>query len=362
MKKSFIACLLVSVVALNCPSAQAKQDEIGRKLDATRIAVGQHSRQFAELLDKHGTDVETLLGIAYINKIFPAVGFSYKDAMNRALLAAPNNRAALMMKADSDTSSVLGRRSSALKMFAIKEEGVVKQGMEEMEIWSVEDSLYSIFKKNDPFVRVGPEIGEDGQEDKSIYYIKDVETARRVLVQRLEEPIPSLLSWLDAASLKDPENPIYDYLKARVFLETGQEQQAVEAIEASFKKKTPTMYEDELKVAAEKVLTQLAFSEGEKSFFLSGRTTMASFVLYTLWEDKVESVVKSSIKAHDFAKAKKMYELMIRIAQQIQGENESPLEVSMKEKLDGVLAEEQLYNQVDSEDIKTDKDGGDVEG
>ncbi len=346
--KKLSVYMALAVASLNCSSAYAKgSEELLRMPDAVRTAVGQHSRQFAELLDKKGTDVETMLGIAYINKTYPAAGFSYKDAMNRALLADPDNKAALAMKAAADISSVLGRRSSALKVFAIKEDGVTKREMEEMEIWANENSLYLAFKENDPFVRVGPETGEEGQEGKSVYYIKDTETARRILVQRLEEPVPSLLSWLDAASLKDPENPIYDYLKARVFLETGQEQQAVEAIEASFEKKTPTMYEDELKVAAEKVLTRLAFPEAEKSFLLSGRTTMASFVLYTLWEDKAETVVKSSLKAHDFAKAKRMYELMIRIAQQIQGKNESPLEESMKKKLDGVLAEERLYRQGD---------------
>ena len=194
-----------------------------------------------------------------------------------------------------------------------------KRNEEEIEILS-SSSFYRWFDDAPDIVEKGRPYGR--HEGKPISYgmiITDFDAAHKHIAKKLDEEIPSVLDIINKGQSADPENSLYDYLRARLYFELDKQDKALEQIENAAKKKQLNYYKIERTATRAKVLEKINYPRRWRHL-ISPNFIFVMSLRSSIWRNRLYELGQSYEEQGDFEKSKRMYELGLVLSEQIRHE------------------------------------------
>jgi len=253
--------------------------------------------------EKHLDDVEIQLGLAFLYSR-PEVPHAYsrEDQIEKVLMINADNHAALALKA-----KLLCFQYTAKRRVLIDQLHAM-----------IENSKINARELKVPrYSRLYPWLKELGT---GTIVINDFDGALKLLREKLDSEMLPLLVILKNGEQKDPENALYNYLKAHIYFELGEENKAIQEIENAVVKKHINNYVVEEHKATARVLREVGFPENQLSFIVKRITLFADAFRATVWERGLVPLAENYEAQGAFEDAGKIYKLTLRIAKQIREE------------------------------------------
>ena len=271
----------------------------------------QKVREFLPQLDaleqKYSTDSEIQLGLAYIyTKFGGSTTIPSKERFEKVLTIDPDNRAALATLSRKRARGYTATRNHFRELLEVKIAVAEKGGKTDLSIPTYSE-LYALF---------------DGDGEKPII-LTDFDSARRQLREKIEQKYSptDILAEMNQAQAKDQTNALYNYLKAHIYLDTGQTDMAVREIEEGVSKKYFSTYQDVVGKAVARVLQAVDFPQVEKDEIAGTRSPFEDFLVQAIWKRGVAEQGKRYEDQGDFGSAERIYKLTIAMAKQVQSES-----------------------------------------
>ncbi len=325
MKKGLIIILIsivfVTLIGIYLLSAIVYPDWICEKF-ATRITA---------LDDKYPDDLEMQMGFLFLYHPHRIGSSKYtvKDKYEKILALDPNNRAAWVAKAYRICRDYVGKRSYTIGLLESVLENAKKQKLEKIRV-----SSYSRRSIMDTI--------NNKKEDEEYISIEDFSAVIEQRRKELDLELADVFEVINKGQRNDPENALYNYLKAHIYLVMGEKENAINEIEEGAGKKYLSTYQEQTSKAAEKVLSKVWFPQPHKFFTLSGRWPFEDFLSRSIWHINSDSyyvdgnwyekkyqglsdIAKRYESQGEFEKVEKIYNLAIAMAKQAQVEQKHPL-------------------------------------
>ena len=251
--------------------------------------------------DRFPDDLQVLLGLARIYKSY-APSFDYwdrsKQLYRKAVELNPKNKAACAVRSTEVVSEFLGQRG-ILMALEMKRQYAKENNFQEVEIpsWS---SLYKWLR-------------EEGQQR---VVIRDFNEARARICEKLDQGLPAVISDLEKAEKIDPENGLYNYVRAAVNFELGKEAEGLTEVERGANKPYLNNYWIEIAAARKRVLQEGGFPEHYREIIENMQTYLGGLPSY----DKLIEIAKQQETSQDLKKASRICEVLIRLAEQVRQE------------------------------------------
>jgi len=251
--------------------------------------------------DRFPDDLQVLLGLARIYKSY-APSFDYwdrsKQLYRKAVELNPKNKAARAVRSTEVVSEFLGQRG-ILMALEMKRQYAKENNFQEVEIpsWS---SLYKWLR-------------EEGQQR---VVIRDFNEARARICEKLDQGLPAVISDLEKAEKIDPENGLYNYVRAAVNFELGKEAEGLTEVERGANKPYLNNYWIEIAAARKRVLQEGGFPEHYREIIENMQTYLGGLPSY----DKLIEIAKQQETSQDLKKASRICEVLIRLAEQVRQE------------------------------------------
>jgi hypothetical protein len=246
-------------------------------------------------------DIQVLLGLARIYKSY-APNFDYwdrsKQLYRKAVELDPKNKAARAVRSTEVVSEFLGQRG-ILMALEMKRQYAKENNFQEVEIpsWSI---LYKWLR-------------EEGQQR---VVIRDFNEARARICEKLDQGLPAVISDLEQAEKIEPENALYNYLRASLNFELGKDADGLKEVERGSEKPYLNNYYTEVAAARRRILQEADFPEHYREIIENMQTYLGGLPSY----DKVMEVAKQQETSQDLKKATEIYEAIIRMANQVREE------------------------------------------
>jgi tetratricopeptide (TPR) repeat protein len=246
-------------------------------------------------------DLQVLLGLARIYKSY-APSFDYwdrsKQLYRKAVELDPKNKFARAVLAKEIVSEFLGQRGILIDL-EMQREYAKDNNLQEVEIpsWS---NLYKWLR-------------EEGQQR---VVIRDFNEARARICDKLNQGLPAVISDLEKAEKIDPENGLYNYVRAAVNFELGKEAEGLTEVERGANKPYLNNYWIEIAAARKRVLQEGGFPEHYREIIENMQTYLGGLPNY----DKLMEVAKQQETSQDLKKASRICEVLIRLAEQVRQE------------------------------------------
>ena len=149
---------------------------------------------------------------------------------------------------------------------------------------------------------------------------KYLEYARTILRKDYEKEREKRLLYafemIEKGERIDPDNAIYNYLRANLYFDLNKTNEALEEIRKGIKKKYLTKYAKELIRARAKVLKMIDFPWSERSFYLLLWYDICGGLVFELWKKYLNPLAKEYEDKKEFEKAEEIYKTVIEIARQ----------------------------------------------
>lgn len=317
--KNILFILLIYVFLASPTAADAETD--------TFIVAEDKIRQFLPRLrfleDKYPNDTEIQLGLGILySKYATSPDFSAKaeEQYNKVLKIDPNNRPA---------QCIVARRLHGQSM-AVHKSGLI----------TLESLIHVARKENKQEIKMH----KDGRllrwseiNGPNVMVIKDfnnaIEQFRSKLDEKLKKKLPVVLAELNKGERIDPKNALYNYLSALLYFELGENEKAVKQIEEGLTKKYLNNYGIESSKARARVLREADFPQPHRSIIENAYPVLSYG--HTVGQ-KMDNLAKDYKERGSLKDAEKMYNLMIRVAEQAR-EEPVPYDVTTKEKICRIL-------------------------
>jgi len=279
-------------------------------------AARQAAREFCDrcesLAIERPDDVNTLIGIAYIYRHFPNKECSYEAAIGRALSADPCNAVAMSMGLELDVGVQLATLKYNVSMLDRMIADQKASGIGVLRIAPEDGPIYSLIKSTDKFAWPAT-VSASYQHGRQAYIIENTDAARAILVERMREGHPVLLSRLDEAAANDVDNAFYDYLKARIFLETKQKDSAVESIQTALGKKRLDNYTAQPRAMAMAILAAEGYPEVCREYVATSSGTGADYVAAYICRDGLDDMIQHCRSRGNLVDAEQLSELLEKV-------------------------------------------------
>lgn len=164
----------------------------------------------------------------------------------------------------------------------------------------------------------------------------DIDSLTKEVEERLAERERPTLRLLGEGEARDPDNALYNYLRAHVLYATGDSDRAFQELERAAQKPFWSTYPVEADVARARVLKDAKLPEMRKM-----RVIHADFLRGTIWPE-LRSVEEASDRRGDRATAGKVIEIVEAMARHIRNEPqpyESPSVRGIADALDNHVKE-----------------------
>lgn len=253
--------------------------------------------------EKHLDDVEIQLGLAFLYSS-PSVSAEYsrEDQIEKVFMINADTHAAWALKA-----KLLCFQYTAKRRVLIDQLHAM-----------IENSKINARELKVPrYSRLYPWLKELGT---GTIVINDFDGALKLLREKLDSEMLPLLVILKNGEQKDPENALYNYLKAHIYFELGEENKAIREIENAVVKKHINNYVVEEHKATARVLREVGFPENQLSFIVKRITLFADAFRATVWERGLLPLAENYEAQGAIEDAGKIYKLTLRIAEQIRDE------------------------------------------
>jgi len=321
-------CRLIGIVfmLLVCLTASASGNEEEELLQRAQEALTESVPALEELWRAHPNDVEILTGLANLvggnHYYLSTPGMpSLREQYERIAAIDPDNRLANAVLAQMRTSQFVGK-TGLLRGLANKIDYSKQQGLDRLRLVTTNQFSKYLNEHAEEMERTR----EPGRvyAGPSVYLLIDFDVAERLLREGLEAEAVPVLEILDDTQAKDPDNGIYDYLRARIYLQFGDIEAVLAAMEAGAQKKYVKQYVYAAERAERRVLDEIGFPEDLRMYVGGARTVFGVFI-HEIWKkdssisapEKGLSDVAAEYEAkEEFEKAESIYRLLVRAGEQ----------------------------------------------
>lgn len=254
--------------------------------------------------EKHPDDEEIQLGLAFFYSS-PSVsaGESLDGQIEKVFMANADNRAAWALKA-----RLFGRQYTAKRRFLIDQ-------LQRKIKYAKRNAIDLTIPR---YSQLYPLLKELGTDDTIV--ISDFDAALKLLQEKLDSEMPPVLLMLNNGEQNDPENALYNYLKAHIYFELGEENKAIREIKNAVVKKHINNYVIEEHNAKARILREVGFPEHQLPFIVKRVALFTDFFRATVWEKGLVALAENYEAQGAFEDAGKIYKLTLQIAKQIREE------------------------------------------
>jgi hypothetical protein len=320
MGKTIIVCTCLALAAVTVypahsapedTAAGALQDQEGWQNLIPRL----RSLEAAE-----SNDAEIQLGLAILYRRYDSsTGLSEmgKAQCNRVLELDPNSKAAWEIR----TTDTIG--------YALRVQRDLVDSLERL-IDNAERN-----GRSQVYIRTGRAINDPNRDrpwhsplsdlfgDKSGNSVKiegrDYDQARAKVRQQADYELSQALNGAEEAERHDPQNALYNYLKAELYFELRQPASAVQELQAAVRKPFVRRYVEEKEKAITKVLHASDAPPALRSH-IEPRRPFGSYMELLIWEPYLKPLVTEMEDGGKFDQAKEVCDLATGIAKQIREE------------------------------------------
>jgi hypothetical protein len=285
---------------------------------AARQAARGLSGRCEELVRERSGDADMMLGVAFIHKNFPSRKCTYGDALDRVLTAKPDSIPALALKNELATSLWLANLQAGQTTFDRVVSQYRSRGLGRLVFSPTDEPVYSLIRADDPFARTETSSVNPGK--LPTYIVDDVSVARAALLARMQSGLPELLASLDAAAIQDANNGYYEYMKARIFLVTQQQEKAIEAARLGVSKGIVTNYVDVARAEALKVMDSEKYPRICRDCMATAGTPAGAYVANLICRDGLDKIARERRTFGDQAGAADVAGLAQQIRKQCGGD------------------------------------------
>jgi tetratricopeptide (TPR) repeat protein len=318
MKNILLILLIYMFLVGPSTTVEAETDTFLQQISIAENKIRQFLPRLQFLEDKYPNDTEIQLGLGVIySKYATSPDFSAKaeEQYKKVLKIDPNNRPA---------RSIIARRLCG-QSIAERRSGLI----------TLETMIHVARKENKQEIRMH----KDGRllrwseiEGPNVIVITDFNNAlekfRGKFDEKLEKQLPVVLAELNKGERIDPLNALYNYQSALLYLELGKNEEAVKQIEEGVTKRY-NYYGIEIYKARARVLREADFPQPHRRF-------IENYGIIHTWGKwlvkKIDDLAKDYKTQGSLKDAEKMYNLMIRVAEQVR-EEQVPYDALTKEKM-----------------------------
>jgi len=326
MKRPLIILLACVLFAGQAPADTPGDTYAGKLLDAEK-KFSEFLPKLQALGGKHSSDIEIQLGLASLYSSYgPPINYSSQEQYQRVLAIVPNNKVALANSARLICRSFTAKRKSLLEEL----EGVInnakERGVKELTVPRY-SQLYQRFE------------GKDKNRD----VFKDFYTPVRLLQVKIDQELPVVLAILNNAENKDPNNALYNYLRADLYFELGNKDKAISEVKIAVVKPYWNNYSIEVSNAVRKVLQEVEFPEVQRSVIEDSHPVHSDFLRGKIWKSQLEPLGNFYDAQGDLKKAEEMYILVVGMAKQIK-EEPIPYDFGTNQRIGQILENKALQH------------------
>lgn len=296
----FIMCVVLTNQTLGDGPKAANTSDPWQVAD---IKLSEFLPRLQVLGEKHLDDVEIQLGLAFLysRPEVPHV-YSREDQIEKVLMINADTHAAWALKA---------------KLLCFQYTAKRRELIDRMHAMIKNSKINARELKIMPYSQLYPWLKELGT---GTIVINDFDGALKLLREKLDSEMLPVLVVLKNGEQKNPENALYNYLKAHLYFELGEENKAIREIENAVVKKHINNYVIEEHKATARVLREVGFPENQLSFIVKRITLFADAFRATVWERGLVPLAENYESQGAIEDAGKIYKLTLRIAEQIRDE------------------------------------------
>jgi hypothetical protein len=302
MKISLISYVLILSLPLTLHASNKPSVELRRE---AQNKLREFVPKLSLIEEKYTDDPQMILGLAMIYSSYsPTPEFSEKAVQlyRKAVKLSPDNKCAnigLINRMIEDYNRHYDIATESLKGL---QEYAIRSNLKEIEVPSWADYLYDMLKEKD--------------QEKVV--INDFNNARATLEMKFDPERKVILSEIDKAENSEPENAIYSSIRAQLFFDLGKDNEAIEELERSSKKPYLNNYWKDSFNAQMRVLKEADFAENYRNII---EDELSSLYRGLPGGKKPFEIAKQYEDKGNIQKAKEIYEIVIRIANQIREES-----------------------------------------
>lgn len=309
--KKILYVLIICAFFANWLPAETNYEDASNQFEALAEKVNEFLPKLKALGNEYPNNVEIQLGIAKLYetpgaRTDPNMVIEYDNIAqyDKILAIEPDNRPALAQKTWLICNRFVVNRNGMLEYLESVINAAKEHGMKQLTIPDWGDELYQYLGK---------------KEQRSVVF-DDFDTPVELLKEKIDKEIPSVIAVIENGQSKDPNNALYNYLRAYLLFNLGDTDMAVSEVETAIKKPYWNNYIVEAKNAELKVLQEVGFPEAEKNTVRDTYSPSSIFLSGKIWRKGLEPLGDFYKKEGNLDKARKMYNLAIGIAKHIKEE------------------------------------------
>lgn len=336
---------MMLLVILFCAQAFAETDLLWEEIE-------QATKKFAEMTPSiismgydRSDDLDMQLGLAflldyhlvYVRQDLPEGELDVRPEiwLDRALAIDPDNKAALAVKSFRCFQHYY--HSEPWKSFWELKQDIGSQYVPAQKSFKIGTWLFDFFKQE---VDIDPEkvrhtrrfkyyINWDSKEGKfyeAVIKQEDYDKAINKLTEYIiaEETKP-LIKEIDSIIKIDPQNALYDYLKANIYFSLGKMQKGLAEVRKGSRKDVVNSYVQERSNAMVYVLEQFPFSGHEIELIIDISMPMESNLVHSrIWKERLDILGSDLENKGEYKKAQEIYELVVKAMDQCEHERRRP--------------------------------------
>jgi tetratricopeptide (TPR) repeat protein len=283
----------------------------------------KYSARISALGNKSPNDLEIQEGLLFLYWFSDDIRYSEEEQWKKILAIDPNNCVAWTKEAQRACYDYSGKHENLLDLLSWLITDAKKRNVERIE-----------FILGEWFADEGIEYIEKEQFDSAVEHMK------AKLVIKAQEP----LRIISKGESNDPENAIYNYYRAHIYLLLGRREDALKEIERGVAKKYLSTYQDRTSRAAEKILKKVWFPQPHRHFITNDRWPFMDFLAGHIWQGKdygirwlgLSGIAEEYGQQGNFQMAEKIYQLTIAMTKQAQPDQHEPtvLDKTAQKRLD----------------------------
>lgn len=249
-------------------------------------------------------EIQLGLGVLYA-KYAPSKRFSDKveERWREVLRIEPGNKAAMAVSVKRLSRATTARRASLFNWLERGIENATRRNLQELKL-PRRSVLYSFFKK----------------DDTEGLITLDFEVARRQLREILDKELPLAMDAVNEGEKADPNNALYNYLRAHLLFELGEKEEALKEVRNAVGKKYLNTYFTETRSAVARVLSEGGFPENLRAKITDVYSPLGDFLRGEIWKKQFVPMIEKYEEEGNVEGVRDICALLVGMAKHVREE------------------------------------------
>jgi tetratricopeptide (TPR) repeat protein len=310
MKKIVIGGLMIGFILVMLAAGKRKYGpELFEEFNTTIL------QKLMSLSTEFPSDSELHLGIADLRMLYESPPRRPREEEYQKVLEVdPKNLPAHAMFSYLKYQSLVGKWQENLDYWKGIKENAMQRKSE--EVFLLPDDPLCEYLKNDTHI---------DQERGGTWTLSEFDKVKEVLLQRCYQEHQNLLKELSKTQELDPDNALYDYIQAALYLNLNMEKEALEEIRKGVNRKYCSIYEKERMKARMYVLEKMNYPWPERADLIMTYFLHSQNFIFAIWTRNPENegpqlrldiIGKRYEDTGDFKKAEGIYNLAVMMGKQ----------------------------------------------